>query len=70
MYLFIINFYEFRLIMCVLTLSIVTTWNAVCVCILQAGIYWVTLIDQFAATWVMMLLVILEIIGIVFIYGE
>ncbi|KAF6735703.1 Sodium- and chloride-dependent neutral and basic amino acid transporter B(0+) [Oryzias melastigma] len=38
-------------------------------CVTRAGIYWVTLIDQFAATWVMMLLVVLEIIGIVFIYG-
>uniref|UniRef100_A0A8C7X7P1 Transporter n=1 Tax=Oryzias sinensis TaxID=183150 RepID=A0A8C7X7P1_9TELE len=41
----------------------------VCVCILQAGIYWVTLIDQFVATWVLLFLVLLEIIGVAFIYG-
>ncbi|KAM9859405.1 sodium- and chloride-dependent neutral and basic amino acid transporter B(0+)-like [Aulostomus maculatus] len=38
-------------------------------CITRAGIYWVTLIDQFAANWVLLLLALLEIIGFVYIYG-
>lgn len=42
----------------------------VCVCLIQAGIYWVTLIDQFAASWVVLFLVLLEIIGFCYIYGE
>lgn len=39
-------------------------------CWIQAGIYWVTLIDQFAASWVVLFLVLLEIIGFCYIYGE
>lgn len=39
-------------------------------CVFQAGIYWVTLIDQFAASWVVLFLVLLEIIGFCYIYGE
>ncbi|KAM9813741.1 sodium- and chloride-dependent neutral and basic amino acid transporter B(0+)-like [Neosynchiropus ocellatus] len=38
-------------------------------CVTQAGIYWVTLIDQFVATWVLLILALLEIIGLVYIYG-
>uniref|UniRef100_A0A3P9J7Y5 Transporter n=1 Tax=Oryzias latipes TaxID=8090 RepID=A0A3P9J7Y5_ORYLA len=38
-------------------------------CVTRAGIYWVTLIDQFVATWVLLFLVLLEIIGVAFIYG-
>ncbi|XP_008318391.1 sodium- and chloride-dependent neutral and basic amino acid transporter B(0+) [Cynoglossus semilaevis] len=38
-------------------------------CVTQAGIYWVTLIDQFVATWVLLVLVLLEIIGVIYIYG-
>ncbi|XP_058487251.1 sodium- and chloride-dependent neutral and basic amino acid transporter B(0+) [Solea solea] len=38
-------------------------------CVTQAGIYWVTLIDQFVASWVLLVLVLLEIIGISYIYG-
>ncbi|KAM6927509.1 sodium- and chloride-dependent neutral and basic amino acid transporter B(0+) [Xenentodon cancila] len=38
-------------------------------CITSAGIYWVTLIDQFVASWVLLFLVLLEIIGISYIYG-
>ncbi|TDH14147.1 hypothetical protein EPR50_G00041390 [Perca flavescens] len=37
-------------------------------CITRAGIYWVTLIDQFAGSWVLLFLVLLEIIGVVYIY--
>uniref|UniRef100_A0A8C7X6Q5 Transporter n=1 Tax=Oryzias sinensis TaxID=183150 RepID=A0A8C7X6Q5_9TELE len=47
----------------------IVTVATFCVCILQAGIYWVTLIDQFVATWVLLFLVLLEIIGVAFIYG-
>lgn len=36
----------------------------------QAGIYWVTLIDQFAASWVLLFLTLLEIIGVCYIYGK
>ncbi|KAM8867796.1 sodium- and chloride-dependent neutral and basic amino acid transporter B(0+)-like [Synchiropus picturatus] len=38
-------------------------------CVTQAGIYWVTLIDQFVASWVLLVLALLEIIGIIYIYG-
>ncbi|XP_075880481.1 sodium- and chloride-dependent neutral and basic amino acid transporter B(0+) [Nelusetta ayraudi] len=38
-------------------------------CVTRAGIYWVTLIDQFAASWVVLFLVLLEIIGFCYIYG-
>ncbi|XP_068171434.1 sodium- and chloride-dependent neutral and basic amino acid transporter B(0+)-like [Antennarius striatus] len=38
-------------------------------CVTRAGIYWVTIIDQFVATWVLLVLVLLEIIGISYIYG-
>ncbi|XP_037534851.1 sodium- and chloride-dependent neutral and basic amino acid transporter B(0+) [Nematolebias whitei] len=38
-------------------------------CVTRAGIYWVTLIDQFVASWVLLFLVLLEIIGISYIYG-
>lgn len=36
----------------------------------QAGIYWVTLIDQFVASWVLLFLTLLEIIGVCYIYGK
>uniref|UniRef100_A0A3Q3LDU5 Transporter n=1 Tax=Mastacembelus armatus TaxID=205130 RepID=A0A3Q3LDU5_9TELE len=32
-------------------------------CVTQAGIYWVTLIDQYVASWVLLILALLEIIG-------
>uniref|UniRef100_A0A3Q1KGY6 Transporter n=1 Tax=Anabas testudineus TaxID=64144 RepID=A0A3Q1KGY6_ANATE len=38
-------------------------------CVTQAGIYWVTLIDQFVASWVLLFLALLEIIGVCYIYG-
>ncbi|XP_044034685.1 sodium- and chloride-dependent neutral and basic amino acid transporter B(0+) isoform X2 [Siniperca chuatsi] len=38
-------------------------------CVTRAGIYWVTLIDEFVATWVLLFLALLEIIGICYIYG-
>ncbi|XP_074507333.1 sodium- and chloride-dependent neutral and basic amino acid transporter B(0+) [Sebastes fasciatus] len=38
-------------------------------CVTRAGIYWVTVIDQFAATWVLLFLALLEIIGVCYIYG-
>ncbi|XP_040060488.1 sodium- and chloride-dependent neutral and basic amino acid transporter B(0+) isoform X2 [Gasterosteus aculeatus] len=38
-------------------------------CVTRAGIYWVTLIDQFAASWVLLCLALLEIIGVSYIYG-
>ncbi|XP_068598917.1 sodium- and chloride-dependent neutral and basic amino acid transporter B(0+)-like [Brachionichthys hirsutus] len=38
-------------------------------CATRAGIYWVTLIDQFVASWVLLILVLLEIIGVCYIYG-
>uniref|UniRef100_A0AAQ4R7C1 Transporter n=1 Tax=Gasterosteus aculeatus aculeatus TaxID=481459 RepID=A0AAQ4R7C1_GASAC len=39
-------------------------------CVTRAGIYWVTLIDQFAASWVLLCLALLEIIGVSYIYGN
>ncbi|XP_045931282.1 sodium- and chloride-dependent neutral and basic amino acid transporter B(0+) [Micropterus dolomieu] len=38
-------------------------------CVTRAGIYWVTLIDQFVASWVLLFLALLEIIGVSYIYG-
>uniref|UniRef100_A0A668AET2 Transporter n=1 Tax=Myripristis murdjan TaxID=586833 RepID=A0A668AET2_9TELE len=38
-------------------------------CVTQAGIYWVTLMDQFVASWVLLVIVLVEIIGISYIYG-
>uniref|UniRef100_A0A8C4GDZ2 Transporter n=1 Tax=Dicentrarchus labrax TaxID=13489 RepID=A0A8C4GDZ2_DICLA len=35
----------------------------------RAGIYWVTLIDQFAAGWVLLILALFEITGFFYIYG-
>ncbi|CAI5688209.1 unnamed protein product [Oreochromis niloticus] len=37
--------------------------------VVKEGIYWVTLIDQFVASWVLLFLVLLEIIAISYIYG-
>ncbi|GAB5584837.1 sodium- and chloride-dependent neutral and basic amino acid transporter B(0+) [Prionailurus iriomotensis] len=39
------------------------------VCVTQAGIYWVHLIDHFCAGWGILIAAILEIIGIIWIYG-
>uniref|UniRef100_A0A8C4GEP0 Transporter n=1 Tax=Dicentrarchus labrax TaxID=13489 RepID=A0A8C4GEP0_DICLA len=38
-------------------------------CVTRAGIYWVTLIDQFVASWVLLFLALFEIIGVCYIYG-
>ncbi|KAG8007934.1 Sodium-and chloride-dependent neutral and basic amino acid transporter B(0+) [Nibea albiflora] len=38
-------------------------------CVTRAGIYWVTLIDQFVASWVLLFLGLFEIIGVCYIYG-
>ncbi|XP_034541776.1 sodium- and chloride-dependent neutral and basic amino acid transporter B(0+)-like [Notolabrus celidotus] len=35
----------------------------------RAGIYWVTLMDQFVASWVLLVLALFEVIGIFYIYG-
>lgn len=39
------------------------------VCLTQAGIYWVTLIDRFVASWVLLFLALFEVIGVCYIYG-
>ncbi|XP_050166197.1 sodium- and chloride-dependent neutral and basic amino acid transporter B(0+) isoform X2 [Myiozetetes cayanensis] len=39
------------------------------VCVTQAGIYWVNLIDHFCAGWGILISAVLEIVGIVYIYG-
>ncbi|XP_014314658.1 sodium- and chloride-dependent neutral and basic amino acid transporter B(0+) isoform X2 [Myotis lucifugus] len=39
------------------------------VCVTQAGIYWVNLIDYFCAGWGIMIAAILELIGVIWIYG-
>ncbi|NWH34769.1 S6A14 protein, partial [Chloropsis hardwickii] len=39
------------------------------ICVTQAGIYWVNLIDHFCAGWGILISAVLEIIGIVYIYG-
>ncbi|XP_020497990.1 sodium- and chloride-dependent neutral and basic amino acid transporter B(0+)-like [Labrus bergylta] len=38
-------------------------------CVTRAGIYWVTLMDQFVNSWVLLLLALIEVIGIFYIYG-
>lgn len=38
--------------------------------VLQAGIYWVNLIDHFCAGWGILIAAVLEIVGIVYIYGK
>ncbi|XP_029287939.1 sodium- and chloride-dependent neutral and basic amino acid transporter B(0+) [Cottoperca gobio] len=38
-------------------------------CVTRAGIYWVSLIDHFVASWVLLFLALLEIIGVCYIYG-
>ncbi|XP_071373918.1 sodium- and chloride-dependent neutral and basic amino acid transporter B(0+) isoform X1 [Centroberyx affinis] len=38
-------------------------------CVTRAGIYWVTLMDQFVASWLLLIIVFLEIIGLCYIYG-
>ncbi|XP_067442160.1 sodium- and chloride-dependent neutral and basic amino acid transporter B(0+)-like [Thunnus thynnus] len=38
-------------------------------CVTRAGIYWVTLIDQFITSWVLLILALMEIIGFCYIYG-
>lgn len=42
----------------------------VCVCVTQAGIYWVVLIDNFSAGWILSILALLEVIGFCYIYGN
>ncbi|NWS50713.1 S6A14 protein, partial [Probosciger aterrimus] len=39
------------------------------ICVSQAGIYWVNLIDHFCAGWGILIAAVLEIIGIIYIYG-
>uniref|UniRef100_A0A672ID47 Transporter n=1 Tax=Salarias fasciatus TaxID=181472 RepID=A0A672ID47_SALFA len=38
-------------------------------CVTRAGIYWVTIIDTFAATWVLLILALFEIVGVSYVYG-
>ncbi|KAM9362239.1 sodium- and chloride-dependent neutral and basic amino acid transporter B(0+)-like [Symphorus nematophorus] len=38
-------------------------------CVTRAGIYWVTLIDQFTSSWVLLILALIEVIGFFYIYG-
>lgn len=38
-------------------------------CVKQAGIYWVTLIDQFLGTWVLLIVGLMEVVGVSYIYG-
>uniref|UniRef100_A0A672IEM5 Transporter n=1 Tax=Salarias fasciatus TaxID=181472 RepID=A0A672IEM5_SALFA len=38
-------------------------------CVTQAGIYWVSLMDQVVGGWVILILVLMEIIGFCYIYG-
>uniref|UniRef100_A0A8C5E3B2 Transporter n=1 Tax=Gouania willdenowi TaxID=441366 RepID=A0A8C5E3B2_GOUWI len=38
-------------------------------CVTEAGIYWVTLIDKFAGSWVLLILAFFEIVGVSLVYG-
>uniref|UniRef100_A0A8C5E0L5 Transporter n=1 Tax=Gouania willdenowi TaxID=441366 RepID=A0A8C5E0L5_GOUWI len=39
-------------------------------CVTEAGIYWVTLIDKFAGSWVLLILAFFEIVGVSLVYGN
>ncbi|KAM8867934.1 sodium- and chloride-dependent neutral and basic amino acid transporter B(0+)-like [Synchiropus picturatus] len=39
-------------------------------CVTRAGIYWVTLLDNMTASWSLLVLVLLELIGIIYVYGK
>lgn len=39
-------------------------------CVTQAGIYWVLLIDHFCAGWGILIAAILETVGVIWIYGN
>uniref|UniRef100_A0A672IEX0 Transporter n=1 Tax=Salarias fasciatus TaxID=181472 RepID=A0A672IEX0_SALFA len=38
-------------------------------CVTESGIYWVTLIDKFAGSWVLLVLALFELISVSYIYG-
>ncbi|KAM6980779.1 sodium- and chloride-dependent neutral and basic amino acid transporter B(0+) [Aplochiton taeniatus] len=38
-------------------------------CVTRAGIYWVTLMDQYFGSWVLLVAALLEILGLFYIYG-
>ncbi|KAL4622400.1 sodium- and chloride-dependent neutral and basic amino acid transporter B(0+) [Arapaima gigas] len=38
-------------------------------CVTQTGIYWVKLMDHFCAGWMLLITAVLELIGIIYIYG-
>ncbi|KAG7477751.1 hypothetical protein MATL_G00072910 [Megalops atlanticus] len=38
-------------------------------CVTQAGIYWVTLMDHFCGSWILLVAAVLELIGLCYIYG-
>lgn len=38
-------------------------------CVRQAGIYWITLIDTFSSNWVLLILALAEVIGFIYMYG-
>lgn len=38
-------------------------------CCTRSGIYWVTLMDQFCGSWVLLVAALLELIGLIYIYG-
>lgn len=44
-------------------------WLCVYLCVRQAGIYWITLIDTFSSNWVLLVLALAEVIGFIYIYG-
>ncbi|XP_027501288.1 sodium- and chloride-dependent neutral and basic amino acid transporter B(0+) isoform X1 [Corapipo altera] len=39
------------------------------ICVTQAGIYWVNLIDHFCAGWGILFSAVLEVVGVVYVYG-
>ncbi|XP_067094517.1 sodium- and chloride-dependent neutral and basic amino acid transporter B(0+) [Osmerus mordax] len=38
-------------------------------CVTRGGIYWVTLMDQFCGGWVRLMIAVLEVLGVIYIYG-
>lgn len=53
-----------------MTTDVMTLKMYLCVCVWQAGIYWITLIDTFSSNWVLLIVALAEVIGFIYIYGS
>lgn len=53
-----------------MTTDVMTLKMYLCVCVWQAGIYWITLMDTFSSNWVLLIVALAEVIGFIYIYGS